>query len=50
MNKEILQSVIDKYYLNGLCESVKWNISDKELTINAVLTTKNAITKITAIF
>ena len=47
MNKEILQSVIDKYYLNGLCESVKWNISDKELTINAVLTTKNAITKIT---
>jgi hypothetical protein len=47
MNKEILQSVIDKYYLNGLCESVKWNIKDKELTINAVLTTKNAITKIT---
>jgi hypothetical protein len=47
MNKEILQSVIDRYYLNGLCESVKWNIKDKELTINAVLTTKNAITKIT---
>lgn len=46
MNKEILMNVIDKYYLNGLCESVKWNIKDKQLTINAVLTTKNAITKI----
>lgn len=46
MNKEILMNVIDKYYLNGLCESVKWNIKDKQLTINAVLATKNAITKI----
>jgi len=46
MNKEILINVIDKYYLNGLCESVKWNIKDKQLTINAVLATKNAITKI----
>ena len=46
MNKEILMNVIDKYYLNGLCESVKWNVKDKQLTINAVLSTKNAITKI----
>ena len=34
MNKEILMNVIDKYYLNGLCESVKWNVKDKQLTIN----------------
>jgi len=46
MNKEILMNIIDKYYLNGLCESVRWNIKDKQLSINAVLATKNAITKI----
>ncbi len=45
--KSNLISIINKYYLNGLCESVKWNVKDKELTINAVLTTKNAITKLT---
>lgn len=39
-------NIIDKYYLNGLCESVRWNIKDKQLSINAVLATKNAITKI----
>ncbi len=47
MNKETLMSVVDKYYLNGLCESVKWNVKDKQLNINAVLATKNAITQIT---
>ena len=46
MNKETLMNVVDKYYLNGLCESVKWNVKDKQLSINAVLTTKNAITQI----
>ncbi len=44
MNKETLMNVVDKYYLNGLCESVKWNVKDKQLSINAVLTTKNGNT------
>ena len=33
INKPELQSVISKYYLNGLIESVKWDIKDKHLSI-----------------
>ena len=34
INKNELQSVISKYYLGGLVESVKWNIEDNALTID----------------
>lgn len=33
MNKQLLQSVISKYYLGGLVESVKWSISNNTLNI-----------------
>ena len=35
INKSTLQSVITKYYLNGLNNQVKWRIKDKELVIYA---------------
>lgn len=34
INKGTLQSIIGKYYLNGLIESVKWTTEDKALNIN----------------
>jgi hypothetical protein len=34
INKLELQSVINKYFLNGMVESVKWNIEDNALTID----------------
>lgn len=34
LNKESLNSLISKYYLNGLIEAVKWNIKNKTLNIN----------------
>jgi hypothetical protein len=34
INKNELQSIIGKYYLGGLVESVKWNIEDNALTID----------------
>jgi len=37
IHKNILQSIISKYYLNGLVESVKWSITqDKQLIINFI--------------
>jgi hypothetical protein len=33
MNKQLFQSIISKYYLNGLVESVKWSISNNTLNI-----------------
>ena len=33
MNKQLFQSIISKYYLNGLVESVKWFISNNTLSI-----------------
>tara|TARA_B100000902_G_scaffold91729_1_gene95209 strand:+ start:8610 stop:9332 length:723 start_codon:yes stop_codon:yes gene_type:complete len=35
ISKNVLQSVIAKYYLNGLNNQVKWRIKDKALTIYA---------------
>ena len=35
INKNVLQSVISKYYLNGLNNQVKWRIKDNTLTIYA---------------
>jgi len=46
VNKLILQSVINKYYL-GENESVKWKIKDKTLTIDFMSVSKEVIGKIT---
>ena len=35
INKNVLQSVISKYYLNGLNNQVKWRIKDNTLTVYA---------------
>jgi hypothetical protein len=35
INKNVLSSVISKYYLNGLNNQVKWRIKDNKLTIYA---------------
>jgi len=46
INKEILQSIISKYYLGGLCEAVKWNVVDKQITIHCVAPNKDMMGKI----
>ena len=46
VNKLVLQSVINKYYL-GENESVKWKIKDKTLTIDFMSVNKEVIGKIT---
>jgi hypothetical protein len=44
-----LQSVIEKYHLNGLVENVKWEIDfDKNLTINFMSPTREMIGKVTS--
>ena len=48
MNKDTLTSVIDKYYLNGTVESVKWVIKDKNITIDFITPFKNLVGKITS--
>lgn len=48
MNKQILTSIIDKYYLGGTIESVKWVISNKNITINFITPFKNLVGKITS--
>ena len=35
INKSTLQSIIAKYYLNGLNNQVKWRIKDKQLVVYA---------------
>ena len=45
VNKIVLQSVINKYYL-GENESVKWSIKDKTLTIDFMSVNKEVIGKI----
>ncbi len=45
VNKLVLQSVINKYYL-GENESVKWSIKDKTLTIDFMSVNKEVIGKI----
>jgi hypothetical protein len=42
-----LQAVINKYYLNGLVESVKWEIKDKKLSIKYTSPTKEMIGEVT---
>jgi hypothetical protein len=42
-----LQAVINKYYLNGLVESVKWEIKNKKLSIKYTSPTKEMIGEVT---
>ena len=47
INKADLVSIISKYYLNGLIESVKWEIEDKNLTIKFMSNDKTMLGKVT---
>jgi hypothetical protein len=48
ISKLELQSVIEKYHLNGLIENVKWDIDEnKQLTINFMAPSREMIGKIT---
>ena len=46
INKVELQSVINKYYLNGLIEAVKWDIKDSNLNIKFTAPTREMIGEI----
>jgi hypothetical protein len=46
MNKQTLTSVLDKYYLNGTVESVKWVIKDKSITVDFITPMKNLVGKV----
>ena len=48
MQKQTLTSVIDKYHLNGIVESVKWNIKDKNITVDFITPMKNLVGKVTS--
>jgi hypothetical protein len=48
MNKQIITSVIDKYYLNGTVEAVKWSIKDKNIEIDFITPMKNLVGKVTS--
>jgi hypothetical protein len=48
ISKLDLQSVIEKYHLNGLIENVKWEVSkDKQLTINFMSPSREMLGKVT---
>ncbi len=47
INKLDLVSIISKYYLNGMNESVKWEIKDNNLTIKFTAPDKSMIGKVT---
>ena len=46
INKVELQSIINKYYLNGLIEAVKWDIKDSVLNIKFTAPTREMIGEI----
>jgi hypothetical protein len=46
MQKIILSSAIEKYYLGGLVQSVKWNISKNTLYVDFITPNKDAVGKI----
>lgn len=48
MNKQTLISIVDKYHLNGVVESVKWSIKDKVITIDFITPMKNLVGKVTS--
>jgi hypothetical protein len=46
MNKQTLTSAVDKYYLNGTVEAVKWVVKDKVATIDFITPMKNLVGKV----
>jgi hypothetical protein len=46
MNKQTLTSALDKYYLNGTVEAVKWVVKDKVATIDFITPMKNLVGKV----
>ena len=46
MNKQTLTSTVDKYYLNGTVEAVKWVVKDKAVTIDFITPMKNLVGKV----
>jgi hypothetical protein len=46
MNKQTLTSTVDKYYLNGTVEAVKWVVKDKVATIDFITPMKNLVGKV----
>lgn len=48
MQKQTITSVVDKYYLNGTTEAVKWVIKDKNITVDFITPLKNLVGKITS--
>ena len=49
IDKKLLSSIIDKYYLKGLCDSVIWKIKDNNLVIDFITKNSDMIGKIDAI-
>jgi len=49
INKSFLQSIIQKYNLNGLVESVKWEIKDKNLIIKFTSPDKSMLGEVTSL-
>lgn len=50
MEKQSLVSIIDKYYLNGIGEKVKWTVKDNVVTIKTFSPTKDMVGVVTAPF
>ena len=50
MEKQSLISIIDKYYLNGIGEKVKWTVKDNIVTIKTFSPTKDMVGVVTAPF
>jgi hypothetical protein len=50
MEKQSLVSIIDKYYLNGIGEKVKWTVKDNVVTIKTFSPTKDMVGIVTAPF
>ena len=43
MNKQLLIDIIERYYMGGLTEQVRWKIKNKQLLINFATTLKDCI-------
>lgn len=44
MQKSLVESIIDKYHLNGLVEGIKWTVKNKTITISFVPEEKKSVT------
>jgi hypothetical protein len=47
INKQLLQSIISKYFLNGLVESVKWSISNNTLNVKFMSPAQDMLGEVT---